>query len=94
LNLQKGTKVIIEGNFYWQSQIEDLIKRLEFPHLVVTLKAPLEVCISRDAQRDTAHGEDAVRAVYARTMAFDYGTVIDATASINDCVDAIYSRLI
>lgn len=49
-NLQSGISVIFDGNFYWKSQIDDLIKRLNFQHYVFTLKAPVEVCIERDRQ--------------------------------------------
>lgn len=91
--LNDGTPVIFDGNFYWKSQIEDLIQRLGFPHYVFTLQAPFEVCVARDAQRNPPHGEDAVRAVYAKAAEFDYGTIIDATRSIDDCVHNILTFL-
>ena len=40
LSLDNGKPVVFDGNFYWKSQIEDLISRLDFPHYVFTLKAP------------------------------------------------------
>ena len=58
-----------------------------------TLKVPLEVCIARDAQRKPPHGADAVRAVYAKVMEFDYGIVIDATKPIEECVNDIFTFL-
>ena len=61
--LDSGKSVVFDGNFYWKSQIEDLIKRLDFQHHIFTLKAPLEVCIERDRQRRKTHGEDAARVV-------------------------------
>src|SRR3989344_6810955 len=39
--LGKGVPIVFDGNFYWRSQIDDLITRLDFPHYVFTLKAPL-----------------------------------------------------
>ena len=75
--LGRGIPVIFDGNFYWKSQINDLISRLNYPHYVFTLKAPLSVCIKRDADRDKTHGKDAAEAVYRKSTSFDYGNLID-----------------
>ena len=91
--LEKGAPVIFDGNFYWKSQIDDLIDRLDFSHYVFTLKAPLVVCLERDSNRKKTHGKDAVQVVYAKTTGFDYGTVIDVTKSSNKCVEEILSYL-
>jgi len=91
--LDKGKRVVFDGNFYWQSQIDDLIKRLDSPHYVFTLKAPLEICIERDREREKTHGEDAVRAIYNKSTEFDYGTVIDITKSLNEVIEDIVSHL-
>lgn len=89
--LKRGVPVVFDGNFYWKSQIDDVIKRLDFPHHVFTLKAPLKVCIGRDHSRKRPHGEDAVRAVYKKAAAFDYGIVIDVNRPINTCIQEIIS---
>ena len=91
--LDKGVPVVFDGNFYWRSQVDDLIARLDFPHYVFTLKAPLEVCIERDRTRKKTHGKDAARAVYKKVTEFDYGTVIDVTKSLGKCVKEILSYL-
>lgn len=91
--LDSGKSVVFDGNFYWKSQVDDLIKKLDFPHHVFTLKAPLEVCIARDRQRGKTHGEDAVGAVYKKSTEFDYGTVIDINRPLNKCVKDILSHL-
>lgn len=78
--LDKGTPIIFDGNFYWKSQIEDLIKRLKkYRSFVFTLRAPLEVCIERDSKRQKVHGSDAAIAVYKKSTEFKYGIGIDAT---------------
>lgn len=84
--LESDTPVIFDGNFYWKSQIEDLIQRLQFPHYVFTLKAPLEICIERDSKREVPHGKDTAEAVYNKTNEFDYGTIIDAMRSTEEMV--------
>ena len=38
--LDKNVPIIFDGNFYWKSQIQDLIKKINTPYLVFTLKAP------------------------------------------------------
>ncbi len=74
--LDKGIPVVFDGNFYWKSQIEDLISKLDYPYYAFTLKAPLGVCIERDKKRIKTHGEDAVRVVYKKSTEFEYGTVL------------------
>lgn len=91
--LDSGKPVVFDGNFYWKSQIDDLIRRLDFPHYVFTLKAPLEVCIARDIERGKTHGEDAARAVYKKSTEFTYGTVIDITKPLAECIKEIISYL-
>lgn len=87
--LESGKSIIFDGNFYWKSQINDLIQRLDYPHYVFTLKVPLELCIARDYGRVNTHGKDAAEAVYNKSTAFDYGMPIDATGSINEAVKSI-----
>ena len=91
--LDKGIPIVFDGNFYWKSQIEDLISRLNFSYYVFTLKAPLEICIARDIERRKTHGEDAARAVYKKSTEFDYGTIIDINRSLDVCVKDILSYL-
>ncbi len=75
--LNNNKPVIFDGNFYWKSCIEDLISRLNYPHYVFTLKAPVETCINRDDERGKTHGEDAARAVYKKSTSFEYGIPIE-----------------
>ena len=75
--LKYGMPVVFDGNFYWASQIEDLMERLNYPHQVFTLKASLDTCIKRDGARKKKYGIDAVRAVYKKSIEFDYGIGID-----------------
>ena len=91
--LNKGIPVIFDGNFYWKSQIEDLIQKLDYAYYVFTLKAPLEVCISRDVARGKTHGEDATRAVYKKSTEFEYGIVIDISGSLDKAIEEIVSHL-
>ena len=70
--LKKDRPVIFDGNFYWKSQVEDLISRLDFPHYVFTLKAPLEVCIKRDSERSKTHGEIAAMVVHKKSTSFNH----------------------
>src|SRR3989338_2143400 len=64
--LEKGTPVIFDGNFYWKRQMNDLIKRLKFPHYIFTLKSSLDICIERDNERKKPHGKEATEAVYKK----------------------------
>ena len=91
--LKKGKIVIIDGNFYWKSQIVDLIEKLDFPYSVFTLKAHLEVCIERDSKRKTPHGKDAAFVVHKKVSEFDYGINIDATKPLEKSIKEILSNL-
>jgi adenylate kinase family enzyme len=88
-DLEQGTPVIFDGNFYFKKQIEDLIRRLKFPHYIFTLKAPLEVCIARDSQRKTSFGKEAAEAVHKKVAEFDYGINIDVTQPLDKIVKEI-----
>jgi predicted kinase len=91
--LPRGRPVIIDGNFYWKTQVEDLIARLDFPHCVFTLEAPLEVCIGRDRRRRRSYGPEATRAVYAKTTRFPFGQRIDATQPVEVILREITARV-
>ena len=88
--------VIFDGNFYWKSVIQDLEKRLkDYEGYVFTLKAPLEVCFKRDANRDKTHGKGAAEAVYKKSTEFDYGIIIDTeNKTIERTIKEIISHLI
>lgn len=91
--LKSGKLVVIDGNFYWKSQIDDLIERLKHTHRVFTLTAPVEVCIDRDIQRGKTHGEAAARVVHKKSTEFTYGTVIDITQPLEKAIKEILSHL-
>ena len=75
--LDKKKPVVFDGNFYWRSQMEDLLNKIKVQPYVFTLKASLATCIKRDSARTPPHGVDAATAVYQKTMSFEYGIGID-----------------
>jgi len=91
--LEQGTPVILDGNFYFRSVIEDLLGRLRGDHYVFTLKLPLSVCIERDRRRSTPHGTEAARAVFAKSTAFHYGVEIDASRPLETVVREIQTLI-
>jgi len=91
--LAAGQPVIFDGNFYWRSHIKDLIKKLNAPHCIFTLHAPLPVCIERDKKRKKTYGIEATKAVYKRSIALTYGTVIDTTKTKNEAIEQIIALL-
>lgn len=91
--LTRGVPVVVDGCFYWKTQILDLERRLPYPHAVFTLKAPLAVCIERDAGRKVAFGPEAAERVFRKVARVDYGIPIDATRSIASTARAICARL-
>ena len=91
--LEKNTIIILDGNFYWKSQIEDLISKLNYPHYIFTLKAPLKICIERDSKRNKTHGKDAAMVVYKKSTSFKYGIIIDVTKPLGKIIKEIISYL-
>jgi|SRR3989344_4435832 len=73
----KNKNLIIDGNFYHEKQIKDLIKNLKSKHYIFTLKADLDECIKRDEKRKNKLGKKAVKDVYKLVSKFDNGIIID-----------------
>lgn len=91
--LSSGLPVVVDGNFYWESQVSDLCGRIPYPSFVFTLQAPLKLCISRDAHRKRSFGAEAARDVFAKVVSFESGIPIDATRPLPVIVAEIRSRL-
>ncbi len=91
--LARDVPVVFDGCFYWKTQVRDLERRLDFPHVVFTLKAPLSVCVRRDAGRDVVHGTEAAEQVYRKVTRFEYGVLINATRGVSTSVREIRTHL-
>ena len=92
--LEKKNFVIINGNFYYKEQIEDLVKKLPYPIKVFTLKLPVDICVERDLNRDYTHGEYAVRGVYRKSASFEYGIPLNIEGkSVEEVVKLIKEEL-
>lgn len=98
--LDAGRPTLIEGNFYWNKQVEDLVDRLPSPALVVHLVAPLELCLSRDAGRPEPApdagpkagdhmGAEAVQAVFGYVRPFPGERSVDARGSVAEVVGRV-----
>jgi tRNA uridine 5-carbamoylmethylation protein Kti12 len=90
--LSKGKIVIFDGNFYHKSQINDLIKRINYPHVVFTLKASKDECVKRDKKRKGI-GKKNVEAVYNLSKTFKYGKIIDAERPKNEVIKDVLNYL-
>ncbi len=91
--LTRGQPVVVDGNFYWASAIEDLLARLPFPHAVFSLDVPLAACIERDRRRPLSYGEEAVRAVFEKVRPVVWEETVDGSGSVDETVRAIRSHL-
>lgn len=103
-SLDRGRPVILDGCFYWKEQLEDLAQRLDRPHSVFTLEAPLAVCIARDRLRPLPQqgseprsgnqlGAEAAEEVYSLVAEVRCGVRIDATGTVEATVEAIRDHL-
>jgi uncharacterized protein len=98
--LGAGRPVIFDGNFYYEAQIDHLINiltqtmDLTTPPIVITLVAPLEICIVRDAERENTHGPEAAAAVHNLVSRFEAGTQIDtAGRTLDQVLEALKPHL-
>lgn len=90
---ETGKRVVVDGNFYYLKQVQDLIDRLGEVK-VFSLTATLQTCIDRDLGRECVHGEDAARAVYGMVTALKMEQVIDTDGqSVQQTVEEILDSL-
>ncbi len=91
--LRRGVSPIVEGNFYWESAILDLLARLPYPHRVFSLDVPLAVCIARDRGRALSYGAEATREVWVKVARVEWGERIDGWQPLEDIVEELVARL-
>ncbi len=81
--LNKGKIIILDENFYYKSQIKDLLEKIPHKHYAFTLKADLQNCIKRDKDRNGI-GADRIKDVFKLVSAFDYGIIINTNNKTPD----------
>jgi broad-specificity NMP kinase len=82
--LNQGINLIFDGNFYHKEHVENLVRALDYPNFIFTLKADLDECIKRDRTRKGVLGKETTKEVF--DLSFDYGTVIDTNNKTPDAV--------
>lgn len=93
--LKNNQSAVIDGNFYYKNQIENLIQNVPFKVFVFTLIAPLETCLHRDSQRPKSLGVGATTAVYNLVSRFNFGEVVDISKlTAEESVQIICSKII
>lgn len=93
--LKNNQSIIVDGNFYYQNQIENLVQNIPLKSFVFTLTAPVEICVQRDANRLQPHGKWAAIAVHNLVSKFNYGEVVDVSnLTIDQTVQQIYTKII
>jgi len=92
--IMRGKPIVYDGNFYWKTQMNNLVSRLNCRHYVFTLKADLETCIDRDSKRKKPLGKEATMVVYKKVTEFNYGEVIDTEGkSVEEVVSEIIGMI-
>jgi predicted kinase len=91
--LERGRPVVFDGNFYWTSAVEDLGRRLRFPHVVYSLQVALDTCIARDRAREHAYGEDAAREVFDKVRPVPNEVRVDGRPPVPAIVETIRADL-
>ncbi|MFH1598316.1 MAG: AAA family ATPase [Patescibacteria group bacterium] len=76
--LEQGKPVVFDGNFYYQEQIDQLVKELSGKPFIFTLKASLETCWQRNlARKKNAMNRISIEAMYRINTTFEAGQVVD-----------------
>ena len=80
--------LFLAGFGEWNQAVLDF-----FPWFSVTLKATLNLCITRDKNREKTLGVGAASVVYTKSTEFDYGNLVDVSQPIEKCVREIIEQL-
>src|SRR3989338_2658833 len=92
LDLAKNNKnsFIIDGCFYYQEQLDDLVKKFDNNVEIFTLTSHVDKCIERDSKREKVYGEDSARFVHMITTKIQAGHEIDNTnLTVEETVEKI-----
>ncbi|PIR76735.1 MAG: hypothetical protein COU32_00610 [Candidatus Magasanikbacteria bacterium CG10_big_fil_rev_8_21_14_0_10_42_10] len=81
---------VVDGNFYYQDQIDDFRNKFGNDISIFTLMSDVDTCRERDAQREKPYGKDAAEYVHMITSQVKAGKEIDTThISAAETVEAI-----
>jgi predicted kinase len=92
-SLGRGVPAVFDGNFYWPRTIDDLARRLPYPHVVYSLRVPLAVCIDRDRGRPVAYGAEATREVYEKVQPIHGEVPVDGVRPVVEVVATMRTDL-
>ena len=85
---------IIDGCFYYQEQINDLVNKFDNNVEIFTLTSHVEKCIERDSKRPKVYGEDSARFVHMATTKIQAGHEIDNTdLTAEETVEKIMKKI-
>lgn len=91
---QSKEPLLIDGCFYHQEQLDDLVAKLDGAVTIFTLTCSVEKCVERDSKREKVYGEDAARFVHMMTNNVKAGVEIDTTAlSADETIAMIMKKL-
>lgn len=91
---KSGNSFLIDGCFYYQEQIDDLVKKFDDDVTIFTLTSHVEKCIERDSKRQKVYGEDSARFVYMVTTKIQAGYEIDNTdLTVDETVEKIMAEI-
>jgi len=91
---QRGNSFLIDGCFYYQEQIDDLVKKFDDNVVIFTLTSHVEKCIERDSKRPKVYGEDSARFVHMVTTKIQAGHEIDNTnLTVEETVKNIMEKI-
>lgn len=85
---------IIDGCFYYQEQIDDIVKKFDNDVEIFTLTSHVDKCIERDSKREKVYGENSARFVHMVTTKIQAGHKIDNTdLTVEETVEKIMEKI-
>ena len=76
-SLKKNDIVIFDGCFYRKEQVEHLLKNLPYKSYIFSLKAPIDICVSRNRTRSKDMTETAIHEVHNLVSKHECGIAIE-----------------
>lgn len=91
---ENENSLIVDGCFYYQEQIDDLIEKFDNNVQIFTLISDVETCIHRDSKRPKVYGEDSTRFVHMVTTKIHAGHEIDnSNLTAEETVEKIMEKI-
>jgi len=91
---EKGENIILEGNFYHNEQVKNLVSKIGFDCVIINLNGSLDTCIKRNKDRGEKMSQSVIEEVYGIMPKFEDGIDIETDGKeVKEIVDEIVNKI-